>query len=608
VNAQPTAARARPAGRAFEGGAAAAAGWVLLAALLLATLVAAATFDRRRWPGLVGDEATYLMQAQSLAWDLDLAYTRLDYDRFVAQWNRPPEGLILQSTDGGRTLTYGKPALYPAYLAPFVRLAPRRGPLVANALLLAAAGLAAARGLRPALGAGAPWFAAAFLFGSASFAYVFWIHADLALMAAAALGLALAFGGRAGAGAETGAGAEAAAGCRAALRGAAAGALLAAPALARPFYATLLAAAAIATAAAPAAHGRRRRSLLALAAGAAVVAAGAVAVNLAVRGVWTPYGGERLGFYSSTGFPAVDLPAGGWRDEIARRGGTGSWVAPAKLRYPVAPRLWAWDLFYFVAGRDVGVLPYFLPLALGFAAWRPRSRRWPLVVAAAATVACFIVVRPFNFYGGGGALANRYFLPLYPAFWFLAARRLRPAWAAGLAVAAAALAAPFLWPLWTAPRAFPLHVEGELRYVSAAARRWLPYETTLDHLKPTGGDDLAVGGLWIKPLANPLRAGDDGWLAAARPAPVEILVGSPRPLAALRLDQPPGAPAGLAVAGADLESPTPLPGGLTTQVLRHPDLAARHRMWWTADDVHLYRLRLTFPGPSPPTFRLAPVP
>ena len=34
--------------------------WAVLALLLAATLAGALTFDRRSWPGLVGDEATYL--------------------------------------------------------------------------------------------------------------------------------------------------------------------------------------------------------------------------------------------------------------------------------------------------------------------------------------------------------------------------------------------------------------------------------------------------------------------------------------------------------------------------------------------------------------------
>ena len=106
--------------------------WGVLGLLLAATLLGAATLDRRDWPGLVGDEAAYLMQAESLAFDLDLVYSRADFDRFAARWRRPPEGLILQSGDRGETLTYGKPALYSAWLAPFVRASPGRGPAIAN--------------------------------------------------------------------------------------------------------------------------------------------------------------------------------------------------------------------------------------------------------------------------------------------------------------------------------------------------------------------------------------------------------------------------------------------------------------------------------------------
>jgi hypothetical protein len=582
---------------------AAPAGWLLLVALLLATLVGAVTCDRRGWPSLVGDEATYLMQAQSLAFDYDLVYTRHDYDRFVALWGRVPEGLILQSTDGGRTVTFGKPAFYPAFLAPFVRLAPRRGPLAANALLLAAAGLAAAWSLRRVAPAAAPWLAAAFLFASVSFAYVFWVHADLFLMACSAVGLALVYGGRREADGGTGAG-----GRWALLRWLAAGALLAVPALSRPLYVPLLAAAALAV---PAGIGdgggtTRRRALAALAAGAALLIGAAVGVNLAVRGTWTSYGGERLGFYSYTGFPDVELPADAWEAELARRGGNGSWVEPAKLHYPIVPKLWAWDGLYALVGRDVGVLPYFLPVLLGIVGWLPgRSdrRRWPLLAAAALGAFAFIVVRPFNFYGGGGALANRYFLPLYPAFWFLVARPLRPAWV----LATAVLAAPFLWPLWTAPCAFPLAAGGELRYVSTTARRLLPYETTLDHLKPTGGEDLAYGALWIKPLANPLRD-DDGWLQAAEPGAVELLVGSPHPLTALRLDLPASSPGPVDVEGGRLGSPEALPDGPTTFGLDRLRLTARHQMWWSVDDWDLYQIRLDFPAAAgPPRFRLAPV-
>ncbi|HEV2846103.1 MAG TPA: hypothetical protein VG477_14710, partial [Thermoanaerobaculia bacterium] len=168
--------------------------WAVLGLLLAATLVGALTFDRRSWPGLVGDEATYLMQAQRLAWALDLRYSRGDFDRFVAQWGVRPEGLILQSGDGGRSITFSKPASYAAFVAPFLRLSPIRGAQIANALLLALAAVLSARTLERRTGPAAPLWVAAWIFASVAFAYVFWIHADLFMMSLTAISLALAYG------------------------------------------------------------------------------------------------------------------------------------------------------------------------------------------------------------------------------------------------------------------------------------------------------------------------------------------------------------------------------------------------------------------------------
>src|ERR1700712_2063375 len=168
--------------------------WAVLGLLLAAMLAGALTFDRRSWPGFVGDEATYLMQAQSLAWDFDVRYSRHDFDRFVAQWGTPPDGLILQSGDGGRTLVYAKPAAYALWIAPFLRLSPTRGAAIANTLLLALAALLAARTLERRLGPVAPLWVAVSIFASVAFAYVFWAHSDLFLMSLAAIALALAYG------------------------------------------------------------------------------------------------------------------------------------------------------------------------------------------------------------------------------------------------------------------------------------------------------------------------------------------------------------------------------------------------------------------------------
>lgn len=541
-------------------------GWAVLGLLLLATLAAAATLDRRAWPEFVGDEATYLLEAQSLAWDFDVQYTRADYDRFVEQWGRKPEGMILQSADGGKTLVYGKPAVYPLYLAPFVRISPTRGAAVANALALALAAGMAAWALQKRIGGVAPLWVAVWIFASVTFAYVFWVHSDLFLMCLTAIALSLSYHGRGGS-----------------RRWVLVGVLLSIVILSRPLYAGLLLPVALAVP-----QEDRKRTAVLLAGGALGLAVLATAANLAVRGTWTSYGGERQSFYGSTGFPGVDPAAGNWGEQIEERG-THGWVKGQTLRMGFDLGQTAWNVLYYLAGRDVGLLPYFLPLVLGFLAFRPGEGRWALILAVAAAAAVLFWMRPFNFYGGGGAMANRYFLPLYPALWFLAARPVRPVRGLLAAIGATLLAAPFLLPLWRAPRAFPLNSEEGYRYVSPAAVRWLPYETTLSHLKPSGHEDFLHHGLWVKLLTPSLSPDANGARIGLAPGQSgELLVGSEQTLPGLRIRLPPNGPDALEVSGAEfLEAIRREDGGTTLRF--RPRLRAHHRMWWWKT-LYLYEI------------------
>ncbi len=547
----------------------------MLGLILAATLAGAASLDRRRWPGLVGDEATYLMQAQSLAWDHDLRYSRQDFDRFVAQWGTRPEGLILQSGDGGRTLTYAKPASYAAWIAPFLRLSPTRGAAIANALLLAIAAVASARTLARRFGPGAPLWVAVWIFASVAFAYVFWAHSDLFLMCLTALALALAYGApRDGEAAESRP--------RAVLRWLAAGGLISLVVMSRPLYGTLLIPLVLAI---PARQRRLAFSALVLAAG--VLVAVSLFTNLGEGDAWTPYGGERLSFDSHTGYPEVDLTVS-WQAQIAA-GGNRSWKPADEFEL----RQSAWNVLYFLIGRHVGLLPYYFPLLLGVIAFRRGEGRTWLILAALAACAGFLLARPFNFYGGGGAIANRYFLPLYPALWFSTGRPARASWA----FAAAILAAPFLWPLWTQPRAFFLDDDGGYRYVLSFAQRLLPYETTQSHLKPSGREDFVHNGLWIKPLTTSLRTEAEG--ARIRLGPTgegQVLLGSPQPLDGVRLLLFPPAPQQLEISGAETVTSLPRPRGGSLRLLHFARPRAVHRMWWGPEDEYLYQLKLRASG------------
>jgi len=578
-------------------------GWAILGLLLLATLAGAVLFNRSKLP-LLGDEATYAMQAASLAHDFDLAYTKEDYDRFVAVWGVKPEGLILQSRERSERLVYAKPPLYALVIAPFVRFAPVRGGPIANALMLAAAALLAARTLRVRLGGAAPLWVAVFLFASVAFAYVFWGEADLFLLAAVAAGFALVYGGdrTASAPASVYQGEETESARRVFLRWLGAGALLAVAVAYRPFYLALFLPALLAARSLPAEH--RRRGLAGLALGVVVLLGVSAGLQRASGGDWTGYGGKRQGIYARQDYPAVDFPAERWSARVERQGNA-SWLQREAVRPELNPRLAGWNALYFLVGRSVGVLPYFLPLflgLLGLLGHREDRGRWSILLAVAAAALAFLLLRPFNFFGGG-PLGNRYFLPLYPALWFLAARPVRAVWA----VAAAALAGLFLWPLWLHPTAYPVTQAGDYRHVSAAARRFLPYETTQNAVP--GEQAVAGGGLWVRLLdhnAWPAPRGQSFRMVGN--ATAEILVGSPQPLDSLFIELDRNAPTKLAVGEEELR-PLMLgaDGSIAFQIPLHGARAV-HPLWWSPHDYHLYELTLRLPGgpPSPVGFRIEP--
>lgn len=559
--------------------------WGVLLALLVANLGAALFFNPSAWPGLVGDEATYMMQAESLAFDFDLAYSKEDYDRFVRRHGQPPEGLILQSRDGGGHIVYSKPLLYALVLAPASRISPRHGPQVMNALVLALAAVLAAAALERRQGAMAPLWVAVWVFASVAFAYTFWSHADLFLMSCTAAGFALATGGGAHSGtmAEIYDAGEAPAGWRFALRWLAVGALLAIPGAFRPFYLTLLLPGLMLV---PQERRWKARGWLLLA--VLVVVGGGAAAQWASGGNWSSYAGERQGFYVRTGFPDVDFPAGEWDRSVERWGNT-SWVHEGMFDVDPDPRLVGWDAAYFLVGQNIGVVPYFFPLWIGLLAggWS-RARGW-IVLAVALAVLGFFLFRPFNFYGGAGAIANRYFLPLYPALWFGGRRSLRASWA----LVAVLGAAPFLWPTWAQPWAFPVREGGGYHHVTALAERYLPYETTQSHL-PRASEDVIHNGLWLRFPDSQLWPEKQGaQLRLLGGAEARLLISSPTPLDSLDLDLRPPATTDIEVRGGELVGQMVFrPDGSFSVTLRLEEASRRHPMWWTREPQYLYLLHL----------------
>ena len=214
-----------------------------------------------------------------------------------------------------------------------------------------------------------------------------------------------------------------------------------------------------------------------------MVAAG-FAVTWVATGEVNYQGGERKTFYDAYPFdPGVTFDTGGvWmttghlgplvagRDDAEPSARTAPPRAPEELR-----RSFLLNLGYFWLGRFGGALPYFpgvVAAALLFLLVGPRERHgWLALATLGVSWLGYILLIPDNWYGGGGAIGNRYFVNLVPLGLLLLPPG-RGAWAAAAALAGAGLLAPVL--------ASPVHHSlrpGE--HATRAAFRLLPAEVTM---------------------------------------------------------------------------------------------------------------------------------
>ncbi len=93
------------------------------------------------------------------------------------------------------------------------------------------------------------------------------------------------------------------------------------------------------------------------------------------------------------------------------------------------PTLIPVNFFYFIFGRFSGMAWYFFPALLAlilFFLGKKSLDRWLLLVAIFGEILIYVVLMPDNFGGGGGSLANRYFMGIYPLFFFLPRLKIKP--------------------------------------------------------------------------------------------------------------------------------------------------------------------------------------
>jgi hypothetical protein len=79
-------------------------------------------------------------------------------------------------------------------------------------------------------------------------------------------------------------------------------------------------------------------------------------------------------------------------------------------------------MFYYFFGRFTGIAWYFFPAVLALIIFFLSKRRlhdWLTLATILGGILIYITLMPDNYGGGGGTLANRYFLNIYPLFLFL---------------------------------------------------------------------------------------------------------------------------------------------------------------------------------------------
>ncbi|HSF16711.1 MAG TPA: hypothetical protein VLK65_14275 [Vicinamibacteria bacterium] len=443
----------------------------------------ALTVDYPRAAGAFwSDAATYYTMAHSLAFDSDLRFAREDLERVYREFRNGPSGIFLKrgrEVDAALTskipflesrgpltdeLYFAKAFLYSLSAAPLVRLFGTNGLLLFHALLVTVV-LSSAYFFLVAGGSKIPALTMAVTFFAASVvpAYFVWLTPELFNLCLVFLGAFFwlykerdDFAPRFLSGALSDA-------IAAGLFGAATYSKLSNILLVLPLVALQVF--------------RRQWKRAVVTGGAfALVMGGLFLVQFGVTGEMNYQGGERKTFGGRYPYQQAD-----WTFE-----NTGLPKVTSEI-YTYQPwDIVLHDLYFYVIGRFSGVAIYCFPAVAAvivfLASRNKRPYQW--LVLATAIVGCllFIVWMPVNYFGGGGTLGNRYFLNIFPLFFFLLSgtgRLIAPA------MMSWAVAALFLTTILVSP------FEAGRRPGEHAAQgvfKWLPPELSLINDLPTNND------------------------------------------------------------------------------------------------------------------------
>jgi len=386
---------------------------------------------------LFDDQAVYYSMAQSLAQDGDLEYTKKDLIRYYEVFPSGPLGIFLKKAREGK-LFYAKSFAYPVFAAPFVKLFGVNGALIFHSLLLLLL-----------LIMGHAYFSLSnspplslitiltFLFASVAGVYFLWISPDF-------FNLFLVFTilflwlykhklpERANAERQTD---KLQAFLRSDWTDYLAGLLIGIAVFSKPPNIVLLGPIVLFSLAK---KNFFKTFLIIL---CFLLTSGIFwGINHLVTGEWNYQGGERKTFLYSYPLEKADITFDSIKtQEMTADGYAKKHLLPAKL----IPH----NFFYYFFGRFTGIVWYFFPaffFLILFFLGKKQFLRWLIFGTICAEILIYIVFMPDNYGGGGGTLANRYFLNIFPLFLFLPSEKRTIRDLAVIWIAAAVFIAPIL--------------------------------------------------------------------------------------------------------------------------------------------------------------------
>ena len=360
---------------------------------------------------LFADQAVYYALTQSIAYDFDLEYTKKDLIRYYHDFMAGPQGIFLKKARNDK-LFYAKSWAYSLFAAPFVRIFGYNGFFVFHSFLLLIVML---MGYAYFSLANSPLLSISylltFLFGSVAGVYYLWISPDFFNFCLVFIILFLwaykikhreeptpAPAAESSRNLLISPGTDYLAACLVGL------AVFSKPpniVLMGPLILFAL-------------SEKKLFKALALVVVFSLTIGLLFGANYLLTSDWNYQGGERKTFIER--FPL--------EREEATFDSLGSTMTSENYfqRFLIPPKFIIYNVFYYFFGRFTGITWYFFPAVLAlilFFRSRRRFHDWLALATVTGGILIYIVLTPEFYGGGGGSLANRYFLNIFPLFLFL---------------------------------------------------------------------------------------------------------------------------------------------------------------------------------------------